>query len=344
MAQQANILYLLLCHLNRYLWIEIPGLGIINGRKSSSYVDHIEKKIYPARIVLDFVAANTLRTEIMIQNIISETGYDQELLEEHLAAICQDITESLKENSFFEFIPFGTFNIFNGNVSFLQSPKNIHQEFYAMEAMTIVPVVLPHSEVIKTPKAVPIKKTKSSKEFVFLLIALGVLWLVFLGLLLCPPSSRINKQKNATTPIDSNSTAFKLDSSNLPIDSSLIANDSIAKFKDSISNLVNDTLEPSADTTLKFNNEIVIDSSNIKDLDDKIKYKPCIIVIGSFIKKVNADRLSRKVKKYGYEVYRSEFGKYQRVGIKFNCFEHDLNQMLNELKQKFHPKSWVLKY
>ena len=132
----------------------------------------------------------------MIQNMVSETGFDQELLEEHLAALCQTISESLKKNNEYKFIPFGKINEYGGKLYFNQSENNIHQEFYWMEALEIIPVEQTLSKVINPIEPLTTQKTKSKKEFLFLLIALGILWAIFLSLLLCPPSSRIQSKVN----------------------------------------------------------------------------------------------------------------------------------------------------
>jgi hypothetical protein len=336
LVQQINILYLLLCHLNRYNWIEIPGIGVFNGTKSSAHLNHIEKKIYPGRLLIEFDSANTFRTETMIQNIVAETGYDQDLLEEHLAALCQSISESLKKNNSYEFIPFGSISDYGGKILFQQSEKNIHQEFYWMEALDITPVEQTSFKSVVPIEPVPIRKTKSQREFYFLLIALGILWSVFLGLLLCPPNSRIQHAKNEDTSNDSIPLIPATNSSGNSMDSLLTA--------DSLHNQINDTVITDKDSTDQFENVALIDSGNVKALDKEIKYKACVIIVGSFKKLSNAERLSREVKKSGFELFRGEYGSFHRVGIKFNCFEHDLQEMLLKLKEKFHPDAWVLMY
>lgn len=324
--------------MNQHLWFEIPGLGIFTGSKSESYINHIQQLIYPSRIELEFVSANTLRTETMIKNLVNETGFEQDILEEHLAALCQTISESLRRNQFYDFIPFGTLGSQNGNIVFTQSQNNIHQEFYWMEPLSIMPLENQAiQEFTPVPAAVVQKPvSKSKKELAFLIIALGILWLVFLGLLCCPRGSGNHYADNANKHSDTMHSLNAVSPSNHNPDTGRI-NDSLVQTKDTVR-------IRQSDTSTQLKNEIVVDSANVKELNDQIKYKPCIIIVGSFVKLSNAEKLSLKVKSDGYEVYRGEYGKFHRVGIQFNCFKHDLQSMVEELKKKYHPDSWVLKY
>ena len=205
-----------------------------------------------------------------------------------------------------------------------------------MEPLTIVPLVIPHVETTMPVALLPIQQTKSKKEFTFLLLALGILWLIFLGLLFCPPSSRNHTKENLPQLLDTIGTKATVDSIKIP--------QVAIQTQDAAQHFIKDTLKVTSDSLDKFKNESVIDSVNVNKLNEQINNKPCIIIIGSFIKTSYAARLSMKVKENGYEVYRGEYGKYHRVGIQFNCFEQDLKEMLKELKKKFHPDAWVLKY
>ena len=272
----------------------------------------------------------------MIQNMVSETGYDQELLEEHLAALCQTISETLQKNHSYDFIPFGTLDNSTGNLIFRQSKNNIHQEFYWMEPLSIVPVELSRAETVIPPESGALSKSKSKNELIFLLVALGILWIIFLSLLFYPSSSGNHSGQKGIQPKDTMAIFSGKDTST-PASDSLSENDSLKMQS-------NDTFLSNQDSVTQLTHETVIDSGNIDDLNKKIKYRPCVIIVGSFIKLANANRLELKIKESDYETYRGEYGKFHRVGIRFNCFDRDLKQMLEELKTKYSPDAWVLKF
>jgi hypothetical protein len=336
LSQSLNIVYLLLCHLNRHEWFEIPGIGVFNGNKKSSYIDHIAKQIHPGRFDIDFNATNTFRAETMIQNMISETGFEQELLEEHLAALCQTIQLALKEHAEFNFLPFGTLNYKNEQLVFSQSQHNIHQDFYNMGPLSVVPLQLSKEQFVPIQPIVIVPKPKKSNNYISILLALGLLWLIFLIFLFWPGASKTDQSNQVVPVADSTGTQKDISDTFLqPINTTPGADTFVT---------LDSTVAPVADTLVKLNNEVIIDSSNIKQLDSSIRFKPCIIIVGSFMKISNANRLAKKIRKQGYEVYRSEFGKFHRVGVRFNCFQNDLQQMLEELKKTYHPQAWVLQY
>lgn len=328
MAQQVNIVYLLLCHLNRHFWFELPGIGIFNASVSETYIDHIDKKIHPARLIVDFISANALRAETMIENLSGETGIDASMLEEHLAALCGRISDELNQNGEFVFQPFGIMKNIAGILNFQQSDHNIHQDFYWMEPIPITPVTLTKNEQI-IPPVITAGSAKSRREFAFLLSALTVLWIIFLGLLFCPHKP---EEKKIFPPEDT--------AKEIPVDTAIEIADSIPVAD----TLRLDTSTTTPDTSNPMPVETVIDSSNIDSLNHEIKYRPCVIILGSFQKLKYADKLEADLKTDGFEVYRGEYKNFHRVGISFNCFEYDLKQMLDNLKTKYNPEAWILKY
>ncbi|MBK9108489.1 MAG: hypothetical protein IPM92_08990 [Saprospiraceae bacterium] len=54
----------------------------------------------------------------------------------------------------------------------------------------------------------------------------------------------------------------------------------------------------------------------IDSLSQLVKHKACIIIVGSFINKSNADRMAQKIEE-NYQLYRGIYGKFNRVGIQF---------------------------
>ena len=109
-------------------------------------------------------------------------------------------------------------------------------------------------------------------------------------------------------------------------------------------NAKNDSIAATKEINTKLNNEEIIKENNLESLNKRIKNKKCIIIIGSFKNEKYANRIAKKVQKDGYMVYRGKHGEYNRVGIQFECMTKDLQIVLAELKSKYHPQSWVLKY
>jgi len=332
LASNPNIVYLLLWHLNHYHWFELPGIGRFNGQKRSAFIHHLEQKIYPGSIELQLESGVTSNTEQMLAHLVEETAYPLELLEEHLAALCQFIQDTLKDSQFFNFEPFGRLYNLNGNWVFKQSEHNIHQDFYKQSSLPLKPIQFKNEEKqIPVETKIAIQKPQKSFELRSLLIALGILWIIFLCLYFCP-----NKKSNAEIYKEQ------------PEDTAVAAQP--LSFQDSLSQ---DAQTKDSQATIENNpishldslqHERIVDTSNIHNLNDSIQNKPCIIIVGSFLKIGNANRLADKLQKNNFEVYRGSYEKFNRVGVQFNCFKKDLKQVLEELKKLYHPDAWVLKY
>lgn len=332
MANDPNIVYLLLWHLNQYNWFELPGIGRFNGTKRATYIHHIEQKIYPGTIDLQFESGITSNTEQMLSHMVEETGYSLEVLEEHLAALCQYIEDSFKSAQSFYFEPFGRLYNLNGNWVFKQSEHNIHQAFYKMSALPLKPIQFKNEEKqIPIETKVAIQTPKKSYELRSLLIALGILWLIFICLYFCPnrkSNSEINKWQQEDTTSVAQPLSFQ-DS----MDRNAHTADSIAA-----------TVQTPISNPDSLSNEVQVNESNVDHLNDSIQNKPCVIIVGSFLKINNANRLTDKLKREQYEVYHGQYEKFNRVGVKFDCFKQDLKKVLDDLKKQYHPDAWVLKY
>lgn len=107
---------------------------------------------------------------------------------------------------------------------------------------------------------------------------------------------------------------------------------------------------PVADTTDKNTDTAGVDSANQQEGSESPSphsenYSPqddsCIYVVGSFTVKNNALQMKNVLEKNGFQVYTSNFGKFERVGIKMICVQDTSDDSWKELKEKY-PDLWVL--
>jgi len=68
----------------------------------------------------------------------------------------------------------------------------------------------------------------------------------------------------------------------------------------------------------------------------------CIIVVGSFIKSLNAIKMVSLLERKGYNVYQSEYKGFKRVGLKYECVDEDLETYLHQIRKKISKKAWYL--
>ena len=372
MHTKPDIIYLLLWHLNQYKWFELPGVGYFTGSDEKAFVDHIGGRIYPSKLTVSFNENSYERVDELIQNLVIETGYDASELESELTDLIFYLKQGLKDQGDVDFDPFGKLiKQFNG-IQFQANSTNLNSEFFGMTGLPLK-AINQEAYKIQHPVYPPIKPIVKNglSEHRNLLWLLGLLWLIFLGLLFWPSLKSCNKSNKYNKP---NDTQSRLQDSINQVhkkreDSILIAHnqnsllhqkeDSLKnvnirskQIKDSIEsvqaelmqNAKNDSIAAAKEINTKLNNEEVIKENNIESLNKRIKNKKCIIIIGSFKNEKYANRIAKKVQKDGYMVYRGKHGEYSRVGIQFECMTKDLQIVLAELKSKYHPQSWVLKY
>ena len=70
----------------------------------------------------------------------------------------------------------------------------------------------------------------------------------------------------------------------------------------------------------------------------------CIIIVGSFKRQSNVQRMIEKIEAMGLTTHTEQFGEFTRVGVKFDCYENDLYRTLFQLRGKFSDDAWILKY
>ncbi len=331
MSGQVKIQYLLWWHLSRYHWMDIPGWGVLEARQQDSFIDHLGELIHPSRLILHFRPSLVSRSEEMLDNLCAEFGYQKQHLSNKLESLVHAIDRALSQDRRFDFQPFGSFHYTQNELEFESGILNLHPHFFGMEPLPLKPVTRIFQGSVQDLGS-PVKPLpKKSPEMKILLAILGVLWLVFLCLLFWP-------KKDATT-----------------VDKTLepsVQEPPLSKEDSALINALRDQPASQIDTTIHSNlpvdslnsaSEVVIKRENMDSLNNTIRHRDCIIIVGSFTKLSNANRLSKELEKHHYTPYRGNYGRFHRVGVKFNCFERNLEEVLSELKKIYHPDSWVLK-
>lgn len=331
LTKQAHIVYLLWRHLNDYNWFEVPEIGMFQAETESSYIDFEKETIYPARLNIQFIPGQSAKLNTMLSQINEEFGYNKDEVLRQLKALGQAAHKQLKSKGRFNFEPFGELILSNGKILFEQSGQNLHIDFFDAGPLTITPARSSYQKDTNFEYRPVIPVPKKNKEMKWLLTALAFLWIIFLALLLGPKSCGKQYPHAEKPQVDSSSILTAEDSAVLK---------SLLETADTSP----DTLETRPGTAVNLDSlETVIHQENIDSLNQVILHKDCIIIIGSFIKKSNAKRLAEKVNRNNYQLYEGKYGNFNRVGIKFNCFERKLEEVLMELKKMYHPEAWVLK-
>ncbi|HMW40167.1 MAG TPA: hypothetical protein PKK64_12495 [Saprospiraceae bacterium] len=319
--------------------MEIPGLGYFTGTETGAAIDPIKKHIQPSRLHVQFDHRAHQKTEEMVENIHTETGFAQEDLEQALARLVMHLGSELRVRKEVLFEPFGKlFYAKENNVlQFHPTDQNLHMRFFGLESIPL----LSHSEpIVATTTPIETFKTTPPESMINrrLLWLLGLLWLLFLSLLLCPS----NKKKNTAPPTDKVAINDSTVNTPTPMRMDSTHADSTIRNEETTSAEVPSKTEN--DTPGKFTHEEKVEDHNMADLNEKIIRKECVIIVGSFLRLNNAERLSKKIEKQHYKLFREKFGEFNRVGIAFDCAHENLQTMLEKLRKQYAPDSWILKY
>lgn len=171
--------------------MEIPGIGYFTGTETSAAIDPIKKHIQPSRLQVQFDHRAHQKTEEMVENIHTETGFAQEDLEQALARLVMHLGSELRVRKEVLFEPFGKlfYSKENNVLQFHPTDQNLHMRFFGLES---IPLLSTPEPIVATPIPEEPFRTSppESKINRRLLWLLALLWLLFLSLLLCPANKK----------------------------------------------------------------------------------------------------------------------------------------------------------
>ena len=82
-------------------------------------------------------------------------------------------------------------------------------------------------------------------------------------------------------------------------------------------------------------------SSEVKVINEESKSTDCIIIVGSYRKIANADKMYKRLEKSGYQVFQAQYLNYKRIGIYSPCDYSTLQRNLANIRSKFASDATV---
>jgi len=79
-----------------------------------------------------------------------------------------------------------------------------------------------------------------------------------------------------------------------------------------------------------------------KHLTKKILDDGCVIIVGTFKRSRNVIRMKDKLMRAGLSPYTESHQGMTRVGVLFQCEEHDLEDYIHTLRRSFDKGAWYL--
>jgi hypothetical protein len=72
--------------------------------------------------------------------------------------------------------------------------------------------------------------------------------------------------------------------------------------------------------------------------------KPCMIVVGSYMRRDLIDKMANRLISLEYEVYIEKYGSFYRTAIIYECDSVDTGNFLSKIRNTIEPKAWILQY
>ena len=163
------------------------------------------------------------------------------------------------------------------------------------------------------------------------------------------PDEEVQEEENANPELEAPTTTQTEDKLQ-QTDENLILTDSLSETADQ-NTTTEDTktpaLESDSSAPPKYNvspraNKMTDDTEAPPNAMESKKYG-CIIIVGAFKERKNADTLQAILKRKAYPVYRGINNGYYVVGVNTDCDKKTAVPLLNKIKKEFQTAAWIYK-
>ena len=320
MDHQSDILIQFLLRFER---ISFNGAGTLYlVRKSAAFENHRSLLTPPSEYV---AFTEETDTKYDLSALAARFRPDDKQFQKMIASLSNQMTEMFKSKGRIDLSGIGT--IIKSTTGFLFTPEaeKFDGQFWGLPVLDVSAVPLNHirnNREENIPLVKPVQPLHFGEEkqpntyFIWPLAAIFLtVALLSLRYLNCNPEKNHNKAENITQiePVSDSANAI------IPADTSIDSTAAQVEITDSSLKTEDDTLD-------------------IKSFDGE-----CIIIVGSFSRKSNAERMMKKVSEAGYKTYLGRNNGMVRVGMTFECNTEDLTDSMKSMRGKFTKDAWYLK-
>lgn len=348
--------------------LSFPGLGSVMISYKEAKLSPGKNKIFGPELISSFLynQVDNFSYQRQINYHCRSRKITASEAENEIQKISVNVLNDLALSGFSQLKGLGVFYNNGGDISF--QPETIYEESYK-HGFPDIPLVLikkdkPQLEIKEETIQTVVTKPEK-KNYGVMFTALGVFGTVFCLLVCYSPFGKykdhtVNTQnhqiasKNLDTKVtitndsvhvtknqETQNTISSIDSSNLKVETPL------SNTGKSI--LVNNSGNNESNIKSKgisiIGSEKFLNITTILNNSDKLKHKypnTCIIITGSFNKSGNINTMLKKLRRYKYQIFAEENGRFTRIGIVFDCNKNSLQDELAKVKSQVEPNSWIL--
>ena len=315
--------------LMEYGKVSIPSLGTFSLDHTNAAFSDDRKLLHPPVTGVYFTPEQDDRFQF--SGLLTEKGMRADDAQSIQKQMADDYLTAQNQNSPFEISTFGTLV----NRIFLPKDNNVFNKYWGLQPVvaTVAPkkaehVVHDDNYLFNLQNSYATTSDVSSSQGLLWpsLIALGTI-LIILCWFFCPKSIP-SASSSAQTVIPQESVTT-------------IVTDTITASTESV--ITKDSTSTETMSRDSIGAQILDDNSALPKVSTKSKSAgECVVIVGAFKNKANANKMVRLIKAKGYHSYQQSHEGLQRVGISYNCASTDPDAFKTKVRTIFNKDAWHL--
>jgi nucleoid DNA-binding protein len=348
--------------------VVLEGLGVFETKAKKAQFDQVQGLVQPPGAELSFQHNKDLQDSVLKEYLVTEKGMTKEAADENIRTFVGETISQMDKKEIVSLPKIGRLYIdFEKNIQFLPDKTNFSKETFGLPTLNFFPVLRNKEEAIAAiaattntpipPSPVNTGSTTTdssnwlTKVFPWLLgIALVIVLGIFYWYWKTNNTQGILEDPDKITEMDGRVNTSPSKQKAMTDSTAVQQEDTpVEQPKDEQSTIADETEVPE-----KKEAPPVVEKEKEKPTPqpDVQATKPvppgskeCVIIVGGFASRDNAQRMIQEVTKAGYDAYSDTKGGLNRVGVSF-YYKNDseIEDKLKELKNQFNSSSWVLKY
>lgn len=322
----------------------IPGLGGFVSQYKPATIDQVQGTVYPPSKDLDFNDHLVINDGLLVNAIKVKYKLSQEEARRTMEEFVKDVQALVSGQEMYKIPKVGRlYRDYEGHIQLLPDTTNFNADMYGLPAVQFYPALKKKEDApVATAVAVPAtsqagKATaklagifQRALPFVVGLVVVIIAWSIYLAM-----QTRTPATAEATPPqFTPTSELTERRINQRPISSSTEEMEGEQATYDANTGVPNTTSD----------DDEVEKGVNTESPTIAPNQREGIIVIGKFGNQDNARNLIQQLSRAGYSPYSDKDQGLTRVGIQFLYEdERELQQKLQNVRQKFEKNAWVLK-
>ncbi len=335
--------------------VVIPDFGAFSGLYESAVVDHLSGVVLPPSLKVTFNPDLRTNDGVLMSYLTEEAGWAAEEVEQRLADFVRQALEALQQRHIVEFPGLGKLYLdFDRAYRFVQESENLNKDAFGLPAVSTpivrapekkgkeVPVTAAGLTEVSAPSSSSGFATSQKGQSFSRTVSTRAwwqhswLWVLFMSLIILLVSGYFLSKRFAS---DRDSVASNEGLSESQAKESLRQETDEADLGEG-EYFFGDDPEDEEDMLDRDSSLVEADSEAPTLPPDT---REAVIVVGSFSKPRNAERLIQHLYEDGYEAYSDRRAGRTRVGIRFAySSEAELMEYLEEMKNKYNVDAWIL--